>query len=261
MHLGPALSVKNKTGKDEGKRQRHHIRADREVAGRSARHLPSSKNFATIRQARVNRIYVSQFLTIALLHLLAVASPGPDFAMVVRQSFAHGRRTAIWTSIGIGLGILLHVTYSLLGIGLLISRSILLFNILKIAGAIYLACIGWKALRAMPHSPVAENFQRVLPSKRCALATGFLTNAFNPKATLFFLSVFSVVIDPRTPAFVQAIYGIWMSAATMAWFSCVSVLFTHGAVRDLFARWSHWIERAMGAALIALGIKLAATTR
>ncbi|HTO03146.1 MAG TPA: LysE family transporter, partial [Opitutus sp.] len=67
--------------------------------------------------------YAMEFGKVALAHLLAVMSPGPDFAVVLRQSLGYGRRIAIWTSVGIGTAILLHVTYSLLGIGLLITGS------------------------------------------------------------------------------------------------------------------------------------------
>ncbi len=76
-----------------------------------------------------------EFSQVALAHLLAVASPGPDFALVLRQSLTHGRRTALWTSLGIGTAILLHVTYSLLGLGLLIRSSALWFGVVKYAGA------------------------------------------------------------------------------------------------------------------------------
>ncbi|HKB58328.1 MAG TPA: LysE family transporter, partial [Lacunisphaera sp.] len=61
--------------------------------------------------------YWSEFLTIAVAHALAVASPGPDFALVLRQSLTHGRRTAIWSSIGVGCGISIHIVYCLLGLG------------------------------------------------------------------------------------------------------------------------------------------------
>ena len=67
--------------------------------------------------------YWIEFSTVAIAHLLAVASPGPDFAVVLKQSLSHGRRPALYTSVGIGTAILLHVTYSLLGLGLLIRES------------------------------------------------------------------------------------------------------------------------------------------
>ncbi len=212
--------------------------------------------------------YWAQFLKVAVAHLLAVASPGPDFAMVVRQSIAHGRRAAVWTSIGIGSAILLHVAYSLLGIGILLMSSRAAFTVVKFAGAGYLAWIGFKALASRPGrelSAAPAGAEAVLsrpaqPAPREAWATGFLTNALNPKATLFFVAVFATVIDPATPKVIQGAYGLWMSAATMAWFSMVSVLFTREQVRRAFLRGGHWIDRAMGAVLIGLAAALALAT-
>jgi len=208
--------------------------------------------------------YLGEFLTVAVVHLLAVASPGPDFAMVMRQSLVAGRHAALWTSIGIGLGILLHVAYSLLGLGLVISRSIQLFTLMKWIGAAYLFYVGWKSLRATPAPPaesVVPNLgQQVYPAMK-SLRIGFLTNALNPKATLFFLSLFSVIIRPDTPQLVQMGYGVYMSLATAAWFCGLSLVLTQRRVRQGFARFGHWAERLMGGMLIALGIRLALVDR
>lgn len=211
--------------------------------------------------------YWSEFLLVALAHLVAVASPGPDFAMVLRQSITFGRRTAIWTSVGIGTGIFLHVAYSLLGIGLLVRSSVLAFDILKWLGAVYLAWIAQKALRAKPFAPAADGTGSSVvvgapktPDRRAAFVTGFLTNALNPKATLFFVSLFSVVINPRTPVLIQSAYGVWMAFATMGWFTLVSLFFSQQRVRATFLRCGHWFERAMGVILLALGVRLALAT-
>ncbi|MDE3735664.1 LysE family transporter [Pseudomonas resinovorans] len=206
-------------------------------------------------------MYWTEFLTVALIHLLAVASPGPDFAIVVRQSVAHGRRAGTWTALGVGMGIFVHVAYSLLGIGLIVSQSIMLFNALKWAAAAYLLYIGIKALRAKPADPVAAEASLMAGerSPRGAFVTGFVTNGLNPKATLFFLSLFTVVINPHTPLTVQAGYGVYLACATAAWFSLVALLFSHRRVRAGFARMGHWFDRLMGAVLVGLGIKLAFT--
>ncbi|MCO6059898.1 LysE family transporter [Pseudomonas sp. MOB-449] len=206
-------------------------------------------------------MYWTEFLTVALIHLLAVASPGPDFAIVVRESVAHGRRAGTWTALGVGMGIFVHVAYSLLGIGLIVSQSIMLFNALKWAAAAYLLYIGIKALRARPADPVAAEAALMAGerSPRGAFVSGFVTNGLNPKATLFFLSLFTVVINPHTPLAIQAGYGVYLAFATAAWFSLVALLFSQRRVRAGFARMGHWFDRLMGAVLVGLGLKLAFT--
>lgn len=206
--------------------------------------------------------YLSQFLTIAVVHLLAVASPGPDFAIVVRQSITYGKVTAVWTSLGVGTGILLHVCYSLLGIGVVVSQSIVAFTIMKFLGAAYLVYLGIKALKTKPSSSSVSALKKEqIPSIRRAFWTGFLTNGLNPKVTLFFLSLFTVVIASHTPVSVQLFYGVYMAFATAVWFSGISFLFGQERVRELFNKFGHWFERFMGGALILLGLKLAITSQ
>ncbi|KAF1051180.1 MAG: Threonine efflux protein [Stenotrophomonas maltophilia] len=204
-------------------------------------------------------MYWTEFLTVALIHLLAVASPGPDFAVVVRESVSHGRRAGTWTALGVGCGIFIHVTYSLLGIGLVVSQSILLFNLLKWLAAGYLLYIGIKALRARPAAPgaITEMPDAAARSPRGAFVSGFVTNGLTPKATLFFLSLFTVVINPHTPLLLQAGYGVYLATATGLWFCLVALLFSQPRVRSGFARMGHWFDRAMGAVLVGLGVKLA----
>ena len=206
-------------------------------------------------------MYWTEFLSVALIHLLAVASPGPDFAVVVRESVTHGRRAGMFTAFGVGTAIFVHVGYSLLGIGIIVSQSIVLFNALKWLAAAYLLYIGIKALRAKPADPsaLAANLPTGERTARGAFTAGFVTNGLNPKATLFFLSLFTVVINPHTPLSIQAGYGVYLAVATGVWFCMVAMLFSHQRVRNGFARMGHWFDRTMGAVLVALGVKLAFT--
>ncbi len=135
----------------------------------------------------------------------------------------------------------------------------------KFAGAGYLAWIGAKSLmsrprRDLPGAPAGaeDDLARpAAPARGAAWTTGFLTNVFNPKVTLFFVAIFASVVDPATPKVIQGAYGIWMSAATMAWFCMVSLIFTREDVRGAFLRRGHWIDRAMGVVLIGLAAALA----
>ena len=201
-------------------------------------------------------MYLNEFLLVALVHLLAVISPGPDCAIVSRNSVSSGRRAGLVTASGVGCGILVHVAYSLLGIGFIVSQSVWLFNLLKLAAAGYLFYLGIKALRSRPQTLDGELAPRPPMSSTKAFGNGFVTNGLNPKATFFFLSLFALVISPHTPVGIQAFYGFYLAIATGAWFCLVAVLFSHARVRRGFGRLGHWFDRLMGAVLIGLGLHL-----
>jgi threonine/homoserine/homoserine lactone efflux protein len=90
---------------------------------------------------------------------------------------------------------------------------------------------------------------------------GFLCNAFNPKAPIYFLALFTVVLSPDLPAPTLVIYGAWIMLLQWLWFSLVALVFAHPRVRDRLLRARHWIDRAFGVAMIALGARVLASTR
>lgn len=209
-------------------------------------------------------MFLTQLLTIAVVHLFAVMSPGPDFAIVTRNSLIYSRKIGIYTSFGIALGIMVHVAYSLFGIGLIISQSIVLFSILKWAGALYLVYIGYKSLCAKP-AQRTEVLNSINEEKQIstweAIKVGFLTNALNPKATIFFVALFTQVIDHRTPKSIQFFYGVEMMVITFVWFGIVSFMFSNKFVKARVSKMLHYVERVTGAVLIALGIKVALSSQ
>ena len=203
--------------------------------------------------------YLSEFITIALVHLVAVASPGPDFAIVVRNSISYGRRIAMYTSVGVGLGIMLHVAYSLIGLSVVIQTTPWLYAAISYLSAAYLLYLAWGALRAGPSdsaATVSTTGQTAAISPKKALVSGFLTNGLNPKATLFFLSLFTAIIDIETPFAVKAVYGIYLAVATGAWFCFLSYLLSTSRVAKLIGDKGYWLDRLMGVVLVALAIRL-----
>ncbi|UAA40778.1 LysE family translocator [Paraneptunicella aestuarii] len=206
--------------------------------------------------------YWVEFVTIATVHLFAVASPGPDFAVVLKHSVSFGRRAAMITSIGIGLGILVHVTYSLLGIGLLIKTTPWLFQLFSYLAAGYLVYLGLGALRSRPqHAGGTGGVESEVVindaiSDRRAFWIGLLTNGLNPKATLFFLTLFAVVISAQTPNSVKVIYGLYLAFATGLWFCALSYFLSSQKVRGFIREQGFWFDRIMGLVLIGLALKL-----
>lgn len=204
--------------------------------------------------------YLGEFLALATIHFLAVVAPGPDFAVTIRQSVRYGRVVGLCTAIGIGAGISVHVLYTLLGVGALMHSTPWLLSVAKVIGGAYILYLGVSLLRSKPKTAVEggtatpEQMERQTLPK--AFMTGFLTNATNPKATLFFLAIFTTVISASTPLKIQALYGVWMCFVNAAWFVIVALFFSSARVRLLFMRMGHWFERTMGVILILFAGRL-----
>ena len=240
------------------------------------------------------------FLLITSVHLLAAASPGPDFVLVSQQTLAKGRRTGLICSLGITLGLAVHIIYSVLGLATVIAHSQPLLTTIKWLGGGYLIYLGWQGIQAKPKKPAeletVQLFEKTHPLEKAdpqvdssahvsqdtlasqtipatkettiekspsngestfaTLRRGFLCNVFNPKAPIYFVAIFTLVLSPDIPLWQLAIYGVWMMVLQMAWFSTVVMLLSIPAVHRRFQRFEHWIDRVLGTAMIVLGLNL-----
>lgn len=199
---------------------------------------------------------MTEILAVAVITVLAVIAPGADFAMVVRNSYLYGRRTGLLAATGVAAGVLVHVTYTMLGVGLLIASSTALFTVIKLIGAAYLVYIGVRTFRTRGEVEVdLDNKADLTPF--AALRTGFLTNVLNPKTTLFVVSTFAQVVSPGTPVVQQVGYGLFMSLAHLLWFGVVAAFFSHDRMRALMLRGQKILNKVIGSVLAGLGITLA----
>lgn len=196
-------------------------------------------------------------LAVTLISLLAVMSPGPDFIVVTHNSLKYGRKIGFATALGITAGTLLWVSLALIGVCTLIARTVILFNALKWIGVVYLMYLGIKMLGTKKGSGNQQT--RDIGKVTCwnGFLNGLITNGGNPKAALFFMSFFSVIITPETPLGWKCLYGYEIPAIACIWFSLVALFLSAQVIKNLFERFSAWIERVTGAILILLGIKLA----
>lgn len=200
---------------------------------------------------------MTELLVVITITILAVLSPGPDFAMVTRNSLVLSRRHGVFTALGIGLGVMLHIGYTLLGVGLLVKESLLLFSVLKIAGALYLVYLGIGMLRSRAvEEDVAVDAPRV--SAWAALRTGFLTNALNPKTMIFVVSLFMQVMQPGTALGVQIGYGAIIVLAHVLWFVAVALFFSAPGIRARLMAYKRRIDQLFGVLLVGFGVLLSA---
>jgi RhtB (resistance to homoserine/threonine) family protein len=201
---------------------------------------------------------VTELLAVITITVLAVLSPGADFALVTRNSLMLSRRHGVLTALGIGLGVMVHIGYSLLGVGVLLQQSLLWFTGLKIAGAMYLIYLGVKLLRSPAQGGAEVAKAATEMSSWAALRSGVLTNALNPKTMIFVLSLFMQVIEPGTAWPVQVGYGAIIVLAHVLWFGLVALFFSTPAIASQLVAYKRRIDQLFGAALVGFGLLLSA---
>lgn len=191
--------------------------------------------------------------TIALISLFAAMSPGPDFAIVTRSCLTGNFRAGFFTALGVASAILVHVTYCIFGIAVIIQESPLLFHFIKYIGAAYLFYLGIMLLKekTSPEGSAKMATAEIKRKHRPFLA-GLLCNLLNPKATLFVLSLFSQFIDPNMNFLGKALLGSIFAAIVFVWFVLLSYLISHHLLQRHFKRFQFVITKVMGIILCAL---------
>lgn len=196
-----------------------------------------------------------EFLTIAILHLFAVASPGPDFLLVTRQCLRFDRTVAIWASAGIATGILFHSFIAITGVTLIISSNPEVFKWLKVLASIYIAYLGYLSI-FKSSTTVNDEDKKDNENYVGSFTLGLITNILNPKAILFFITVFTAVVDVSTTRLLLGLYGLYMSITTFIWFTGISYIFSNQRLRDRYKQFIPFFEKGIGIVLIIIALGL-----
>lgn len=205
---------------------------------------------------------IKLIISIALLNLLAAMTPGPDFAIVTKNTLQYSRRTGIFTALGVSVAILVHISYCSLGLAVLITESAAIFNVIKIIGGCYLIYLGISALKEAWHmkknSQIApDNIKHSNQSitNWQAFTQGLLTNLLNPKAAIFFLALFTMVIHSGISWFTLEL-AITLFITVFAWFGSLTLILSHRKVAEKLQNSQRIIIGLMGIFLIGFGIAL-----
>jgi RhtB (resistance to homoserine/threonine) family protein len=196
-----------------------------------------------------------KLLLVGGVTMLAMLSPGPDMILVMRNTLTRDRRCGGLTALGVLTGNMVHIGYCTLGIAVLLSRSPVAFNVLRVASAIYLVYLGIQSLRSRDTTKAglhASAGQR--PAN--AYWQGFVNNVLNPKGSLFYLGVFSQLITPDM-SFVQTtlLIAVMVSVSAVFWIVFVRTLHLP-MIRARLDTSTVAINRVFGVVLILFGAKV-----
>lgn len=204
-------------------------------------------------------ISAETLITVTVVSTLGMLSPGPDFFLVIKNAVRYPRKAAMMTVCGINCAIAVHMTYCIAGLALVITTTPWLFNLLKYAGAAYLAWIGIQALRSHGDRLInsMDSATREIVSHKSAFLQGFLCNLLNPKATLFFLSAFTVYLGADSTLIDKSIIGFIILILAVIYWPILVLAVQHPAVMRVLHRIQGPIDKVLGVVLLALSIKVA----
>ncbi|NCI77522.1 LysE family translocator [Acinetobacter kanungonis] len=196
---------------------------------------------------------MNEIIAIAMITVLAVISPGADFALVSRNSYLYGRHSGLYTAYGIACAVWIHIGYSVFGLSVLKHYLPNLLSIIQYVGALYLIYIGYKTFIQLP---VVEQSAVSFVQRKQAFRQGFLTNSLNPKTTLFVMSIFAQLLSNQNQMLSLIGYGVFISASHLIWFMLVAYFCSTPAIRNQILRQQKMINRLIGAILSCLGLGL-----
>ncbi len=197
----------------------------------------------------------SSFLTLSLVMLLGAMLPGADFAIVTKNALLYSRRIGIYTALGIVAGMCIHMTYCVLGLAVIIKQSSILFHTIQYAGAAYLLYLSFMLLK--PHAHKKNSRKSIKPSSaslswKQALRQGFICNILNPKATLFFLTIFSAISTTNSSLGLNLLYALEMLFIALFWFCSLAYFISHQLISHWLNQSQKMIERILGIMLLGL---------
>ena len=199
--------------------------------------------------------YVWPLLTLWIVHLMAVMSPGQSFIVVSRTALGSGRAAGIAAALGMGAGILPWAIGALLGLAVLFARLPLLYATLKVLGGLYLIYV---AIQIWRHAGdrVAAGDGAAMVTPATAFRRGFWTQIANPKVAMFYGSIFVAILPPSPPLWLVAVIFAILLVNEIGWFAIVATFFSAEKPRQAYFSVKPVIDRVMAGVLGLLGAKL-----
>lgn len=203
---------------------------------------------------------MTTLMSIALIHFFALLSPGPDFFFVTQTAIRQSRSHALFAALGISLSILLWSICAVSGLHFLFQKMAWLQQVLMIFGGLYLAYLGYQMLKsalAKTTTPTTTTDHTVASQSHLNLLfKGFLTNMANPKALVYFSSVFALAIHSDSPLSAQGSLLSLVWVESLLWFALVAYVFSNRKITQLYAKISRWIDGITGGIFVSFGCML-----
>jgi len=197
-------------------------------------------------------------VTVFSIFIPALMLPGPDFIGVVRSAMTGGTKSGLLTTLGVSLCLGLYAALSLLGLSAILVQYEWLAWLVRLLGASYLIYLGLRLIFTKSTALEAPAAERLGGN---AVRFGFLVTLTNPKAMVIFSSVFATAVTAEIPVWLLVLMIALVFAASLIWYSLVSLIMSSAPMMRRFSRARHWIERAAGVVFVAIGGRILSDRR
>ncbi len=209
----------------------------------------------------INIDLFNSVLTLIVIHFIATVSPGPEFMLISKEALTKGRRAGFVSLAGTLSGLGIHIFYSALGLAAVLASSPQALLAIQVLGGSYLIYLGIKGMRAKPvmdEQGIAAKTETT-HSYWQIFRAGFICDVLNPKAPVYYVTLFTLVLSPDMPIQHLMIYAACIMTIHFSWFTLVVVLLSTPAINRRFKQVSHWIDRVLGGAMVLIGVKVLAS--
>ena len=198
--------------------------------------------------------------SLALVQLLAAISPGPSFALVASRAAAGNRACALAAAAGVLSATATWIALAGFGAAALLAAAPGLYAACRVAGALYLIFVGLRMLRgAFRRGAGALAVDARAPALAACWRQGFLANIANPKSVAYCTSLFVAMLPPDAGSGLTLAAALVAFSASAAWWLSLALVLTTRALGLAFLRLRRAVDALMGAAMVALGLRLLAT--
>ncbi|WP_027721538.1 LysE family translocator [Maridesulfovibrio zosterae] len=200
-------------------------------------------------------------LTLAFIPVAAILTitPGSDTMLVVNNSLTRSTKDGLCTVAGVNAGLLIHALASALGLSVILMNSATAFEMVKMAGALYIIFLGIQSLRSSRKNDLTEQTEKICSKGiTTSLREGFLTNVLNPKVAVFYLALLPQFISPTEDILRKSLLLMTIHFSMgIIWLSFVSL--TLGKMRHFISggKFKKRLEMISGFVFIGLGLKIA----
>ncbi|MBI1281629.1 MAG: hypothetical protein GC179_26120 [Anaerolineaceae bacterium] len=204
------------------------------------------------------------WLSLAVIHITAVVTPGANFLAVTQTALTRSRRAGLWVGGGIITGSFIHIAAGMIGFAAIISRIPVLFAAIRLLGGLYFAYTGFKMLMAAYrqfrtkqadiHISTQINLSDLTASQ--AYRRGLLTHLSNPASMLYYVSLYTGFVPAAASLFEKLLIAVGLLGSTSLWYLLVAIMFSQPRIRRFYFRLMPYMNTLFGLLWIALAVKL-----